>query len=115
MANGNAGGPNPLLVILALFVWFALCWVLPIVRLRDEKTTSNMKTMWSGWLIIAGMGPIFYGMYMAYNARGNAASSSTGGANAPEPGSFLVKTNGGNANVTPPSAAAGAEVVKPVA
>jgi hypothetical protein len=81
MANGNAG-PNPALIIVALFVWFVACWVFPIVKLRDEKTTANMKTVYSGWLIIAGIIPVFYGIYLAYNARGNAASSNNGG-NAP--------------------------------
>ena len=112
MANGNAG-PNPIVVMFGLFVWFVLCWVLPVIRLRDEKTTANMKTIWSGWLIIAGMGPIFYGIYTTYKAQGNAASSNTGGNNVPEPGSFVVKTNGGNANATLPSNAVGATLPPP--
>jgi hypothetical protein len=88
MANGNAG-PNPVLLVVGAFLWFLIAWVLPVTKLRDEKTTANMKTVWSGWLIIAGMGPIFYGLYLAYNARGNAASSNNGGIVPPE------------ANVTP--------------
>jgi hypothetical protein len=107
MANGNAG-PNPLLVILALFVWFLVCWVWPVIKLRDKETSANMKTMWSGWLIIAGMGPIFYGIYTTYMARGNAASSTTGGNNAPEHGSFLVNAPKGT-NASLPSSVAGAE------
>jgi len=118
MANGNASGPHPAIIMIALFLWFLLCWVLPVVRLRDEKTTANMKTVWSGWLIIAGMGPIFYGIYTVYNSRGNAASNTTGG-NAPplEPGTFLVKPNGGkpNANATLPSNAVGATLPPPEA
>lgn len=110
MANGNAG-PNPLLVILALFVWFLACWVWPVIKLRDKETTANMKTVYSGWLIIAGMGPIFYGIYTTYKAQGNAASSNTGGNNVPEPGSFVVKTNGGNATL--PSNAVGATLPQP--
>jgi hypothetical protein len=113
MANGNAG-PNPIVIIIGLFVWFLLCWVFPVIKLRDEKTTPNMKTVYSGWLIIAGMGPIFYGIYTTYKAQGN-ANGNTGGNNVPAPGSFVVSANGGSANVTPPSSAAGAEVVKPVA
>jgi hypothetical protein len=113
MANGNAG-PNPALIIVALFVWFVACWVFPIVKLRDEKTTPNMKTVYSGWLIIAGMGPIVYGIYTTYKAQGN-ANGNTGGASVPAPGSFVVNANGASAIVTPPSSAAGAEVVKPVA
>lgn len=114
MANGNnAGGPHPALVILVAFAWFALCWVLPVIRLRDEKTTANMKTIWSGWLVIAGMGPIFYGGYKLYNTRGNAASANTGG-NLP-PGAFPVNQPTGNGNGSSPklpSAAAGAENAK---
>lgn len=113
MANGNSG-PNPVAVVIGLFVWFVACWVWPVIKLRDQKTTPNMKTVYSGWLIIAGMGPIFYGIYTTYKAKGN-ANGNTGGANVPEPGSFVVKNNGGNVNVTPPSGAAGAEVIKPVA
>lgn len=81
MSSAN-GKVNPVLLVVGAFVWFALCWVLPIVRLRDKETTANMKTVWSGWLIIAGMGPIFYGIYTTYKAQGNAASANTGGANA---------------------------------
>lgn len=116
MANGNAG-PNPFMLVIGAFLWFVLCWVFPVIKLRDEKTTANMKTVYSGWLIILGMGPIVYLAYTTYKARGN-ANGNTGGANVPEPGSFIVKANGGNANVTPPSAAAGAEPLpgaKPVA
>ena len=80
MANGN--GPNPLVIIIGLFAWFILGWVIPVIRLRDKETSANMKTVWSGWLIIAGMGPIFYGIYYTYKAQGNAASANTGGANA---------------------------------
>jgi len=106
MANGNSG-PNPIVLIIGLFVWFAACWVFPVIKLRDEKTTPNMKTFYSGWLIIAGMGPIFYGIYTTYKAQGNAASSSTGGANVPE-ASFVVKPNGNAA------AAAGGDAPKPL-
>lgn len=115
MANGNAG-PNPIVLIIGLFVWFAACWVFPVIKLRDEKTTPNMKTVYSGWLIIAGMGPIFYGIYTTYKAQGNAASSNTGGANVPEPGngSFVVNTGKG-ANATLPSGAAGGEAPTPKA
>lgn len=81
MANGNAG-PNPILIIIGLFVWFVACWVWPVIKLRDKETSANMKTVYSGWLIIAGMGPIFYGLYITYKAPGNAASNITGGANA---------------------------------
>lgn len=108
MANGNAG-PNPIVLVIGLFLWFALCWVFPVIKLRDEKTTPNMKTVYSGWLIILGMGPIFYGIYTTYKAKGN-ANGNTGGANVPGPGSFIV---GGNASVTPPTAAAGGEVPTP--
>jgi hypothetical protein len=113
MANGNAG-PNPIVLIIGLFVWFAACWVFPVIKLRDEKTTPNMKTVYSGWLIIAGMGPIFYGIYTTYKAQGN-ANGNTGGASVPEPGSFTVKANGGNTNATIPSAAAGGEASTPKA
>ena len=112
MANGNAG-PNPIVLIIGLFVWFAACWVFPIIKLRNKETTPNMKTVYSGWLIIAGMGPIFYGIYTTYKARGN-ANGNTGGADVPEPGAFIVKANA-NANATLPSAAAGGEAPGPKA
>jgi hypothetical protein len=107
MANGNAG-PNPIVLIIGLFVWFAACWVFPVIKLRDEKTTPNMKTVYSGWLIIAGMGPIFYGIYTTYKAQGNAASINNGGTPPPE-ASFVVKPNGNAA------AAAGGEAPTPKA
>jgi len=101
MANGNSG-PNPVVLIIGLFVWFAACWVFPVIKLRDQKTTPNMKTVYSGWLIIAGMGPIFYGIYTTYKAQGN-ANGNTGGTHVPE----LVNTN------TNASAAAGGEAPAP--
>ena len=65
-----------------------------------------MKTVWSGWLIIAGMGPIAWKAWDTYNTRGNAASNNTGGNAPPEAGPPAVTT---------PSNAAGAENVKPIA
>ena len=104
MANGNGngngnGGPSPIVLFIGIFAWFLLGWVLPIVRLRDEKTTANMKTVWSGWLIIAGMGPIVYGAYTTYKKQGNANSNTTGGNKPPNTSNGAVPTQ--------PSAAAG--------
>ena len=98
------------LVIFALFVWFLACWVWPVIKLRDKETTETMKTVWSGWLIIAGMGPIFYGIYTTYKAQGNAASNNTGG-NAP-PGTFVVEPNLPS-NVAGSSPPAGANLAQP--
>lgn len=87
MANGNAAprSMNPVLIVVGVFLWFLLCWVLPIVKLRNKDTSANMKTVWSGWLIIAGMGPIAWKAWDLYNTRGNAASNNTGGPAPPEP------------------------------
>jgi hypothetical protein len=104
MANGNAG-PNPIVLVIGAFLWFLIGWVFPVIKLRDEKTTANMKTVYSGWLIFVGMGPLVYLAYTTYKAKGNAASSNNGGNVPPE----------AYVNATPPSAAAGAENIKPIA
>ena len=81
MSSAN-GKINPVLLVVGTFVWLLACWIWPVIQLRDKETTANMKTMWSGWLIIAGVGPIVLKAWDVYNTQGSAVSNKTGG-NAP--------------------------------
>lgn len=89
-----------LLGLIAFFVYVYVGWIWPISKLQEDDKTKKSKTFHSMVLLVFGIGPILYILYMLWKARGSAVSPATGG-NAPPP-----------ANVKPnlPSQAVGSEV-----
>lgn len=69
--------------LIAFFVYLYVGWIWPMLSLQEAQKTKKSKVFPTLVLLVFGIGPIIYSMYVLWKSRGSAASNATGGTNAP--------------------------------